>query len=70
MHDCPDRELVDGILSGIARGVDIGSQMPVQGIISPNWPSASEHSLHVTDTIHKNLGMGRVVGPWSSPPVC
>ncbi len=68
MHDCPDRELVDGILSGIARGVDIGSQTPVQGIISPNWPSASEHSLHVTDTIHKNLGMGRVVGPWSSPP--
>ncbi len=65
---CPDQELKDTVFSGLTEGVDIGCQGLLNGGIHPNWPSVHEYYQEVSKSIHSNVSIGRVVGPWTSPP--
>ena len=68
MASCPDSQLKRAIFDGIQYGVDIGCSGPDNGGVYKNWPSAYEHADKVDLTIHNNLSLGRLVGPWASPP--
>ncbi len=69
MASCPDTKLKDLVFSGLTNGVDIGCTGPDTGATYPNWPSADELEEDVSITIEQNIDSGRVVGPWSSPPI-
>ena len=64
----PDLEFVNSVLDGIRHGVKIGYQGPQMSVQSDNWPSSMQHATEVTDIILKNVKLGRVAGPFSSPP--
>ncbi len=68
MNDHPDQTLSCKIIDGIKRGVRIGYELVPVSQSSPNWPSASEYYEDVSDFINTNLQLGRVVGPWTTPP--
>ncbi len=68
LADCPDVQLKTEVFSGIERGVDIGCVGLTCGGIYDNWPSAMEHFDKVDQKINESLSLGRLVGPWSSPP--
>ena len=65
---CPDKELRETVFSGLQQGVDIACHGLDQGGIYPNWPSVHEFYQDVNDSVYSNLSIGRVVGPWTSPP--
>ena len=69
MSQCPDQQLKRAISDGIQNGVDIGSTGPDSGGVYKNWPSAYEHADKIDVTVSENLHLGRLVGPWTSPPV-
>ncbi len=56
------------VFDGLYNGVDIECLGLTGGGIYPNWPSVHEHESEVSQTIESDLNMGRVVGPWASPP--
>ncbi len=65
---CPDLELKKQVFEGLHHGVDIACLGLTGGGIYPNWPSVHEHHTEVSNTIESDLSLGRVVGPWTSPP--
>ena len=69
MANCPDLDLKNQVFNRLISGVDIGCTGPPSGGTFPNWPSADELSDDVTKSINANLALGRVVGPWTSPPI-
>ncbi len=61
-------ELKEKCYDGLENGVDIECEGHITGRVCDNWPSALEHDKEVSEFVHKNLSLGRVVGPWSHPP--
>ena len=58
----------ESILKTLVNGVKIG-RAPAQGQLeSPNWPSAREYSTKVSEVIDNDLKLGRLYGPFDSPP--
>ncbi len=68
MSQCPDESLKRAIFDGLKHGVDIGCHGLLNGGIFGNWPSVNVHAEKVDITISDNLCLGRLVGPWASPP--
>ena len=68
MDSCPDEELKQKVYDSLEYGADIECKGPSIGRTCENWPSALQHEEDVSQFIHKNLSLGRVVGPWTHPP--
>ena len=68
LRDHPDPHFVTSVLDGIQHGVKIGYQGPQMSVESDNWPSSTQHADEVSSIIRKNVELGRVAGPFSSPP--
>ena len=56
------------VLSMLTEGVRIGRPRASRVIVSPNWPSSREHGAKVSELIAMDLELGRLHGPFSSPP--
>ena len=69
LQDHPDPAFVKTVLKGIEFGVKIGYDGPQFSFESDNWPSSLEHAAEVSKIISKNVKLGRVAGPYSSPPL-
>ena len=57
------------VVSMLVDGVRVGRPGATQVIVSPNWPSALEHGAKVAEIISNDLSMGRLHGPFTSPPI-
>ena len=69
MQDCPDQNLKSQVLTGLDNGVDLGCADSHNTVVYQSWPSAIELYDDVSKSINEDLAYGRVVGPWTSPPV-
>ena len=63
-----DTSRVVPMLDGIVNGVPIGRPPCDRTVESPNWPSARECPSKVTDIIRADLSVGKLLGPFVSPP--
>ena len=52
----------------LTDGVRVGRPGASRVIESPNWPSALEHGTKVAEVISMDLKLGRLHGPFVSPP--
>ena len=74
LQDYPDRAHVDWFMKGVQRGFLLGSSIPGEPLvlpadgIPPNNKSATEHPDEIGKTLAKELALGRIVGPFISPP--
>ena len=66
----PDRSKVDYVLSGIAHGFNIGCSPQVQLTAArKNKASAYEHPEIVDAYLQNEVSLGRVAGPFETPPL-
>ena len=65
----PDRNFVNCLLNSLGFGTRIGYTGPHLPRVSCNLISASQHPEVVSRNIDKEVNLGRVVGPFSSPPL-
>ena len=56
------------LVNGFSEGFSIGFKSPQRQIISPNLRSAIQNPSIVEEKISKELELGRLAGPFSSPP--
>ena len=65
----PDRNFVNHLLSTLKEGARIGYSGPRSSRVSPNLISAAQHPDVVSFNLHKEIALGRVAGPYPSPPL-
>ena len=65
----PDRNFVSNLLSTLKEGARIGYSGPRSSRVSPNLISATQHPEVVTLNLQKEVTLGRVAGPYPSPPL-
>ena len=65
----PDRNFVNCLLNSLRFGTHIGYTGPHLPRVSRNLISASQHPEVVSHNIDKEVKLGRVAGPFSSPPL-
>ena len=65
----PDRNFVSNLLSTLKEGARIGYSGPCSSRVSPNLISATQHPEVVTLNLQKEVTLGRVAGPYPSPPL-
>ena len=65
----PDRNFVNCLLNSLRFGTHIGYTGPHLSRVSRNLISASQHPEVVSHNIDKEVKLGRVAGPFSSPPL-
>ncbi|XP_068698004.1 uncharacterized protein [Montipora foliosa] len=65
----PDRNFVNNLLSTLKEGALIGYSGPRSSRVSPNLISAAQHPDVVSFNLHKEIALGRVAGPYPSPPL-
>ena len=63
-----DATYANEVVSMMVDGVRVGRPKATQAIVSPNWPSALEHGAKVAEIIDNDSRMGRLHGPFTSPP--
>ena len=70
LQSYPDRGKVNYVLRGIEHGFDIGfsPQFPLKSA-RKNKASAYEHPEVVDAYLHNEVSLGRVLGPFDSPPL-
>ena len=68
LYEVYDASHAHKVLTMLADGVRVGRPRAAQVIVSPNWPSALEHGVKVADIIAMDLSLGRLHGPYTSPP--
>lgn len=66
----PDRQLVNYVLDGISNGFRVGFS-PLHKLKSAtnNKPSAQQHAAVVDEYLAHEVSLGRVAGPFTSPPL-
>ena len=66
----PDRQLVNYVLDGISNGFRVGFS-PSHKLKSAtnNKPSAQQHAAVVDEYLAYEVSLGRVAGPFTSPPL-
>lgn len=66
----PDRQLVNYVLDGISNGFRVGFS-PSHKLKSAknNKPSALQHAAVVDEYLANAVSLGRVAGPFTSPPL-
>ena len=69
LTDYPDRDFVKYIIDGIINGVKIGYTGERKYSEYLNWPSVDMFYEHVLASIHRDISLGRKLGPWDSPPL-
>ena len=69
LSDHPGRDFVDSLIHILRFGAHIGYTGPRRPCISRNLISASQHSDIVSDNLSKEVKLGRVAGPFLSPPL-
>jgi hypothetical protein len=62
-------ELKDRLIQGFSNGFSIGFQGPKYSKLSSNHPSILESPEIVRPMIDKELHMGRIAGPFTTPPL-
>ena len=65
----PDRNFVHNLLSTLKEGARIDYTGPRSDRVSPNLISAAQHSDVVSLNLIKEGALGRVAGPYPSPPL-
>ena len=65
----PNSSFVNNLISALRYGTRIGYLGPHQPRVSHNLISASQHPEVVSGNIHKEVQLGRITGPFSSPPL-
>ena len=65
----PDKTFVSSLLSMLREGAHIGYSGPRAHRVSPNLISAAQHPDVVTSNLRKEVTLGRVMGPYPSPPL-
>ena len=65
----PNRNFVYNLLSTLKEGARIGYTGPRSDQVSPNLISAAQHPEVVSLNLQKEIGLGRVAGPYPSPPL-
>ena len=64
----PDRNFVNSLLSALTYGAHIAYLGPQKTRVSHNLISASQHPEVVSANLDKEICLGRVAGPFPSPP--
>lgn len=65
----PNSSFVNNLISALWYGTRIGYLGPHQPRVSRNLISASQHPEVVSGNIHREVQLGRIAGPFSSPPL-
>ena len=65
----PNRNFVCNLLSTLKEGARIGYTGPRSDQVSPNLISAAQHPEVVSLNLQKEIALGRVAGPYPSPPL-
>ena len=65
----PNRNFVYNLLSMLKEGARIGYTGPRSDRVSPNLISAAQHPEVVSLNLQKEIALGRVAGPYPSPPL-
>ena len=65
----PNRNFVYNLLSTLKEGARIGYTGPRSDRVSPNLISAAQHPEVVSLNLQKEIALGRVAGPYPSPPL-
>lgn len=65
----PNRNFVYNLLSTLKEGTRIGYTGRRSDRVSPNLISAAQHSDVVSLNLQKEVALGRVAGPYPSPPL-
>ena len=65
----PDRSFVNNLVNALQYGARIGYLGPEQTRVSRNLLSASQHPEVVSANLNKEMQLGRVAGPFPSPPL-
>ena len=64
-----DRIFVSNIINSLRYGTHVGYTGPHKPRVSRNLISAIQHPEVVSGNLRKELGLGRVAGPFNSPPL-
>ena len=65
----PDQVFVSRLINSLKFGARIGYEGPQKSRTSPNLLSAREHPEVVTVNLDKEVRLGRIAGPFPSPPL-
>ena len=65
----PNSSFVKNLISALRYGTRIGYLGPHKPRVSRNLISASQHPEVVSGNLHKEVQLGRIAGPFSSPPL-
>ena len=65
----PDRIFVSNVINSLRYGTHVGYTGPHKPRVSRNLISAIQHPEVVSGNLRKELGLGRVAGPFNSPPL-
>ena len=68
MEIYPDRAAANIFSRGFSKGFSLGYSGPRQALIGVNLISARQHPGMVRDKLTKEIQLGRVAGPFISPP--
>ena len=69
LSDHPDAAWVKRLLHGIEHGVNLGYHGPRCHRIAKNLTSAFQHPHIIDKEIQKEVDLGRILGPYTSPPI-
>ena len=64
----PDPAYACNLIHSLTHGFDIGYRGPRQACIAPNLVSAAQHSDVIDSMLVKEIGAGRIAGPYTAPP--
>ena len=65
----PNRSFVDNLVNALRYGTRIGYLGPQKFRVSNNLISASQHPEVISANLSKEMSLGRVAGPFFSPPL-
>ena len=68
LQDFPDQLFVSHLCQELQEGTRIGYTGPRKPRLSKNLPSAYKNAAVVSETLAKEIALGRVAGPFSNPP--
>ena len=69
LSDHPDKLFVENLCRDLREGTRIGYTFPRAPRNSKNLPSAYQNPRVVSDTLAQEVALGRVAGPFNSPPL-
>ena len=69
LADHPDQNFVFNLITTLKEGARIGYSGPHSVRVSPNLISAAQHPDVVSLNLQKEINLGRVAGPYPSPPL-